>query len=107
MPIERDCVTCRNTGIVLVSPNGSPVYCHCIIGRREQQKNSGQVPATPSKTTTCNTNLSRDDWKWVLQAAQQRWQRADPKPGEPPASADYKAEKKRIFAALYALAFKE
>jgi hypothetical protein len=49
--------------------------------------------------------MTKQDWQWVLLAAQERWRRSDPKPGEPPASRAYKAEKARVFSALYALAY--
>jgi hypothetical protein len=46
--------------------------------------------------------ISHDDWKWLFEAAQQRWARADPKPGEPKPSPAYKAQKDRLFRLLYA-----
>ena len=49
--------------------------------------------------------MSPKDWQWVLQACQQRWSQADPKPGDPPPSVEYKAEKARIFKELYSLAY--
>jgi hypothetical protein len=49
--------------------------------------------------------MTKDDWQWVLQAAQQRWTKSDPKKGEPPPSKEYTAEKARIFGELYKLAY--
>jgi hypothetical protein len=49
--------------------------------------------------------MSKEDYQWLLYAAQERWKRSDPKPGEPPATKAYKEEKARIFKELHAMAY--
>lgn len=49
--------------------------------------------------------LTKEDWQWIFQACQERWARADPKPGEPKPSKQYKEEKARIFQFLYSKAY--
>lgn len=50
-------------------------------------------------------NLSTEDWQYILYAVQTRINKAAPRKGEPPASADFSAQADRIFFALYPLAY--
>jgi len=49
--------------------------------------------------------LAKEDWQWLALAAQQRWSRSDPKPGEPAASKAYLAQQARIMAYVLSRAY--
>ena len=50
-------------------------------------------------------SLCEADWKFIYLAVFQRYQRCDPKPGEPRPSRAYLEEKTRILNALMSLAY--
>lgn len=60
---------------------------------------------TPAYFAKLAQSLTKDDWDYICQATQMRFNSARAKPGEPPASAEFKATKARIISYLMARAY--
>lgn len=69
-------------------------------------RNAGFTPPEiERKKPTMQKELTKEDWQWLAYVAQRHFNEQRPKTGEPPASAESKAEETRIMYYLLEKAY--